>query len=155
IGFGNGQFSPDSQAGGRLLAHELTHVIQQRGRRTPTIHKQPAGTTAPKPEPRPADSMRSNIKEMQDTYFPAFQKAVDDVSENGITGAGNQIATSWQRVEGNYYDVPALPSAVPASPDRPAAMENPPDVENDFKAARQSVLQAVSTQSFHGAPVLA
>jgi hypothetical protein len=30
--FGAGQFEPDSEAGGRLLAHELTHVTQQCGR---------------------------------------------------------------------------------------------------------------------------
>jgi hypothetical protein len=29
IAFGAGQFSPDSQTGRRLLAHELTHVVQQ------------------------------------------------------------------------------------------------------------------------------
>lgn len=31
IAFGGGQFAPDSQDGRRLLAHELTHVVQQNG----------------------------------------------------------------------------------------------------------------------------
>jgi hypothetical protein len=31
IAFGNGQFSPHTQEGRRLLAHELTHVVQQNG----------------------------------------------------------------------------------------------------------------------------
>ena len=31
IVFGEGQYSPDSDAGKELLAHELTHVIQQTG----------------------------------------------------------------------------------------------------------------------------
>ena len=31
IYFGAGQFRPDTQAGRRLLAHEVTHTIQQRG----------------------------------------------------------------------------------------------------------------------------
>jgi hypothetical protein len=38
IAFANGEYSPDSQAGRRLLAHELTHVVQQ---------GQASGTTAP------------------------------------------------------------------------------------------------------------
>jgi len=29
--FGSGQYAPDTEAGRRLLAHELTHVVQQRG----------------------------------------------------------------------------------------------------------------------------
>ena len=32
ITFGSGQYSPSSNDGKRLLAHELTHVVQQRGR---------------------------------------------------------------------------------------------------------------------------
>jgi hypothetical protein len=31
IVFGSGEYSPDSESGRRLIAHELTHVIQQRG----------------------------------------------------------------------------------------------------------------------------
>lgn len=31
IVFGNGQYAPDSKSGKKLLAHELTHVVQQRG----------------------------------------------------------------------------------------------------------------------------
>jgi uncharacterized protein DUF4157 len=32
--FGAGAYAPDTQAGKRLIAHELTHVVQQRGSRT-------------------------------------------------------------------------------------------------------------------------
>jgi len=37
--FGNGQYSPGTEAGRHLLAHELTHVIQQRGRPASTIQR--------------------------------------------------------------------------------------------------------------------
>lgn len=37
--FGAGQYSPGTSAGRHLLAHELTHVIQQRGRSTATIQR--------------------------------------------------------------------------------------------------------------------
>src|ERR1044071_6860949 len=48
--FGAGQFSPGTRAGQKLLAHELTHVVQQTGRstssaRAPTEHGD--GDTAP------------------------------------------------------------------------------------------------------------
>jgi outer membrane protein OmpA-like peptidoglycan-associated protein len=40
IVFGPGQFSPDSHAGRRLLSHELTHVVQQRGAEAPGLSRQ-------------------------------------------------------------------------------------------------------------------
>ncbi len=37
--FGSGQYSPGTQAGRHLLAHELTHVIQQRGRPASSLQR--------------------------------------------------------------------------------------------------------------------
>lgn len=45
IYFNKGQFSPDSHEGKRLLAHELTHTIQQR----PEIRRQPPNQFGPPP----------------------------------------------------------------------------------------------------------
>lgn len=39
--FGNGQFAPNTTAGKRLLAHELTHTIQQRPNTKKVIRRQP------------------------------------------------------------------------------------------------------------------
>lgn len=39
IVFGRGQFSPESQQGRHLLAHELTHVVQQQGSAPTTIRR--------------------------------------------------------------------------------------------------------------------
>lgn len=39
--FGAGQFAPGASAGRRLLAHELTHVVQQSGNVSDKIHRQP------------------------------------------------------------------------------------------------------------------
>ena len=39
IAFASGNYNPDSKAGKRLLAHELTHVSQQTGGATRTIHR--------------------------------------------------------------------------------------------------------------------
>jgi hypothetical protein len=44
--FGAGQFQPESQSGQKLMAHELTHFIQQNdGRSAPIIQRQTCGTT--------------------------------------------------------------------------------------------------------------
>jgi hypothetical protein len=37
--FGSGEYSPGTQSGQRLLAHELTHVVQQNKTSSPTIHR--------------------------------------------------------------------------------------------------------------------
>jgi Domain of unknown function (DUF4157) len=46
--FGSGQYSPETPAGQRLLAHELTHVVQQRGVDTDRLN-QPAQRQAQTP----------------------------------------------------------------------------------------------------------
>ena len=40
IAFGAGQYEPDSQGGQRLLAHELTHVVQQDGKQLQRVQMQ-------------------------------------------------------------------------------------------------------------------
>ena len=41
--FGDGEYAPTARSGGELLAHELTHVVQQRGyRREPGAEAEPA-----------------------------------------------------------------------------------------------------------------
>lgn len=39
--FGAGQFAPETHQGRRLIAHELTHVVQQSGNLSPKIQRQP------------------------------------------------------------------------------------------------------------------
>jgi hypothetical protein len=43
IVFGSGSFAPESQQGKHLLAHELTHVVQQSGNKQPFIQRSLAG----------------------------------------------------------------------------------------------------------------
>jgi hypothetical protein len=50
--FGEGRFSPGTESGRRLLAHELTHVVQQRGGAT-SVQRDPK-KDAPPPAPVPA-----------------------------------------------------------------------------------------------------
>jgi hypothetical protein len=46
IVFGPGRYAPETPEGKRLLAHELTHVVQQEGRTLPFIQRQPAPAAA-------------------------------------------------------------------------------------------------------------
>ena len=52
--FGAGQFAPDTSAGRRLLAHELTHVVQQEGGGHPQLQRQMAGCQPLIPAPAQA-----------------------------------------------------------------------------------------------------
>lgn len=45
ITFGAGQYQPETSAGRRLLAHELTHVVQQEAGAGPMLQRQPACNT--------------------------------------------------------------------------------------------------------------
>jgi hypothetical protein len=54
IVFGRGRFNPNATEGRRLLAHELTHVIQQSAAHAPrALARQPAGTEKGKPKAPP------------------------------------------------------------------------------------------------------
>ena len=57
--FGEGKYNPESQQGKHLLAHELTHVVQQGAAQpAPTIQKEEAsaGTTSSQEEQQPTSS---------------------------------------------------------------------------------------------------
>ena len=76
IFFNNGKFNPENSSGERLLAHELTHVIQQKGENDPSLRKQeasqsPALRQSTKPgkgrdgnEPRAHRARRSWIRKL-------------------------------------------------------------------------------------------
>jgi nucleoid-associated protein YgaU len=47
VHFGRGEFDPDSQAGQRLLAHEVVHTVQQRGAGGPPVAQHKLEVSAP------------------------------------------------------------------------------------------------------------
>jgi hypothetical protein len=53
IVFAANRYDPRSREGQRLLAHELTHTIQQSGRSEPLLQRDPIPESAAKPEPAP------------------------------------------------------------------------------------------------------
>jgi Domain of unknown function (DUF4157) len=55
IAFAAGQYSPHSEIGDRLLAHELTHTLQQRDARAATVQRQDVSIPAPAERPQLTD----------------------------------------------------------------------------------------------------
>lgn len=67
--FGSGRFAPQTNAGQRLLAHELTHVVQQGGDRFPMVQRSCSDSTFCTPY---ATAAEADIAEhdIRDFYLP-------------------------------------------------------------------------------------
>jgi murein DD-endopeptidase MepM/ murein hydrolase activator NlpD len=61
IVFGRGQYAPDALAGSRLLAHELTHVVQQQAASAHSLQAQPDMDQPGNPLEREADLMADAV----------------------------------------------------------------------------------------------
>jgi hypothetical protein len=68
IVFGSGQYQPHSAEGRQLLAHELTHVVQQGGGRAAEVARAPA---APGADQAPAVELRSILRHIEQLYAAA------------------------------------------------------------------------------------
>ncbi|HLB71706.1 MAG TPA: DUF4157 domain-containing protein [Candidatus Methanoperedens sp.] len=62
IVFGRGQYAPGTTTGSRLLAHELTHVVQQEAGGSRSVHAKPAMDQPGSPFEREADFMAYAVK---------------------------------------------------------------------------------------------
>jgi len=107
IAFASGRYAPDTAAGTRLLAHELTHTIQQRGA-TAAVQRAPRGSTATpavndgplesRVEQLELESKRARNKSQAIFYLDSFREQV------------MRRATSWQRAVlrvGSAYSIAA------------------------------------------------
>ena len=112
--FGAGQYTPTTTAGKRLLAHELTHVVQQRN-------------------VSPALNMKLAVGSHSDTSEQEADRIANSVTGEGhiatIGGAPNGGAVPLQRA--------CLPAATCSAPIAGSAGEFGTDVENTEKAARK------------------
>jgi hypothetical protein len=87
IVFGAGQFSPQTSQGQRLLAHELTHVLQQRSASPATIRRQPNSASG-QPERQETFALAGDdIRTQVDEAVRAFYK----LSGPGLTSARVQF----------------------------------------------------------------
>ena len=81
--FGAGKYSPESNSGKRLLAHELTHVIQQGD--SNSLNKKQAG----KPNPEYSGNQPPNIQAAWYNFNIPFTDYQFDPSIRGIKNAAN------------------------------------------------------------------
>ena len=68
IAFGLGQYAPATASGRQLLAHELTHVVQQRGSGA-VLQRQPAASSKPASRPDPAPGLGPARVEWVEDYI--------------------------------------------------------------------------------------
>jgi outer membrane protein OmpA-like peptidoglycan-associated protein len=75
VAFDNGKYSPESGAGRTLLAHELTHVVQQTGahRTNPRIQR--------KVDEQSFAKRGGKIEEVKDTTLPGFDESTVESNE--------------------------------------------------------------------------
>ncbi len=82
--FGSGQYAPDTAAGKRLLAHELTHVVQQRGVRE-LNHSDNRHETAPQ-------NTKAAVPQIQRAPVNLLQRSAGDTAGSAPGGAAGGAA---------------------------------------------------------------
>ena len=90
IVFGPEQYAPDTQGGKHLLAHELTHVVQQ-GYTTPTYQRQAEGTSKDVTNQASTTPTSGNINSVVDEADKGTRKAID-VLEKALKAADEALA---------------------------------------------------------------
>jgi hypothetical protein len=110
VAFGTGRYSPQTEAGGRLLAHELAHVVQRRG--PAAVHAHRAVSEPGDPAEREADAAADLA--MRGLPAPPLVQAASPVSlfpyqTTGTTLNRANIATLtgssyWVQRTGDRYD---------------------------------------------------
>jgi hypothetical protein len=98
VAFRSGRYGPQTPSGRKLLAHELTHVVQQQGRGTPALQRQYSASAAPKTDPN--------------AYIPVADLIgyVEDV-ERAYPGDGPEEVLA--RIRTQYYSGLAFDQLIP------------------------------------------
>lgn len=117
IVFGAGQFNPDAQAGRKLIAHELTHVVQQTGSGGPSGTGQLSAKTIQR-APKGFDELRQG----RGTTLP-YREATQLLDCIRIMGEKN--AEFCRREALGEDESPSTPF-VPPSPSTPATPQQGP-----------------------------
>jgi hypothetical protein len=87
IVFAGNQYQPNSDPGKKLLAHELTHVIQQSGQSSTAIQREPNDEDA-----KEAAEKNEVVKKLEnDTFFKKLEKTIKDKIKEEIKNAPETI----------------------------------------------------------------
>ncbi|MCW3090730.1 MAG: hypothetical protein JWP81_1799 [Ferruginibacter sp.] len=106
IYFNNGKYNPGSDPGKHLLAHELTHTVQQNNSASNTIHRQ----VAPLPQRTPAQQIATTLRNAasglgtdEDAIFNALTgrtaAEISDIEAAYLTLSGSQTLEAMLRDE--------------------------------------------------------
>lgn len=117
--FGAGQYAPHSAAGRRLLAHELTHVVQQRGQEHSLQGKgDPAtGNESALTIGQPADSLEREADRVSAAVTSETQPRLGRIADAGSLTGPSVPAIQRKMVVNPTDDVP-LPPGMSGPPDR-------------------------------------
>lgn len=113
--FGAGQFQPDTRAGRHLLAHELTHVVQQSGS-TPQIQRDDAGGGSTEFTDSVSSTVRSSASPLitgtvtRTETAPASGSAPREVIHTGRMNVEFDPSTCSITIPFGYSFVQALPA---------------------------------------------
>ncbi len=118
IYFGTGQFQPETQPGRKLLAHELTHTIQQ-GNTSPSASLEGAAQSSLSVS-HPNDSLEHEAKTVANHV-----EADQSLSPNAITVGANDAQTTLARLAESDTAPATTPEATPA----PASTDTTPPIE--------------------------
>jgi hypothetical protein len=160
ITFAAGQFAPETPTGRRLLAHELTHVLQ---RHDPTVRATALRQTrTPTVAPvEPPDVILKRATDQLDTLaLPNLQQALDAVNEPGVRMAGMSVAALCAAIDRAYHEAvpPPAPGQDPApvliGPPAPGPAGTRDRAVLEYQRAAAMVSDRLTTQRFRGQPVL-
>ncbi len=107
IYFKKGNYNPHTKDGKQLLAHELTHVVQQNTELSPVIQRLPDGWVPPRAEIRanltnvtflPPESVTTlHLTYRQQGYAIILKTLIEDQYEEGLENRIPQIGAHWGR----------------------------------------------------------
>ena len=109
IVFGAGHYDPAGSAGRRLLAHEVAHVVQQRGAAAPTpatVQRQGSGAATPAPEAEAAVRHARATLSAGNILFDSWGNDVRDNDNDGVVDTDRGESNTWdgQHFRGTYND---------------------------------------------------
>jgi hypothetical protein len=150
IAFGRGEYSPASPAGRHLLAHELTHTVQQgastvdplmvhRQPKTPKKAAPPAPADKDKPAPTEASGPRQQVYIVRDKNLGFGGTLVSDLKEFKRTVMGTKIGADWTLVLSIHGSEERLGAQAPPDWQKNAIFYSASDIDALFNADKDFV----------------
>jgi hypothetical protein len=122
IVFGAQEYAPGTSEGQRLIAHELSHVVQQGSDATAaaTVQREPEGAT--KAPPTVAKGLSEGVQGYMENTEGGAADLEDEALASQVMGFQQAILTGWQTALANFLVVLESKSDKESSPDFQKAM---------------------------------